>query len=128
MIAIPHRRTATRSGLIAVIIVLVVAACDGGDGASNETMNGDAGTSGDNEVVMQDLSFQPGDITVEVGTEVTWTNEDGVTHTTTSEDTAWDSGDLSSGETFSHTFDVPGSYAYVCDIHPTMQATVTVEE
>lgn len=110
------------------MVALAVGACGGGDGTDTTTGGGDTPTSGSNEVVMQSISFQPGEITVEVGDEVTWTNEDGVTHTATSEDTLWDSGDLASGESFSHTFDEPGTYSYVCQIHPSMQATVTVEE
>lgn len=125
---IPSRRNATLSGPVAVIVALLLAACSGGDGeAEGTTTSAETGTSGTSEVTMQDISFQPGEITVEVGTEVTWTNADGVTHTTTSEDAAWDSGDLSSGSAFSHTFDDPGTYTYICEIHPSMQGTVTVE-
>ncbi len=35
---------------------------------------------------------------------------------------------MSSGDTFSFTFEDPGTYSYICTIHPSqMQATVVVE-
>ncbi|MBW3666042.1 MAG: cupredoxin domain-containing protein [Actinobacteria bacterium] len=77
---------------------------------------------------MENISFQPDEITVDAGTTVTWTNQDSIAHTTTSEETVWDSGNLQDGDTFSFTFDEPGTYAYFCEIHPDrMRATITVE-
>lgn len=77
---------------------------------------------------MENISFQPDELTVPVGTAVTWTNQDGIAHTTTSDDAVWDSGVLAGGGTFSFTFDEPGSFEYFCSIHPAqMRATITVE-
>ena len=78
-------------------------------------------------VIINDFSFNPGDITVAAGATVTWNNGDGVSHTTTSDDDVWDSGSLSSGDTFEVVFDEPGVYAYHCNIHRTMSGTITVE-
>lgn len=78
-------------------------------------------------VIINDFSFNPGDITVSAGSTVTWDNGDGVSHTTTSDDDVWDSGSLGSGDTFEVVFDEPGVYAYHCNIHRTMTGTVTVE-
>ncbi|MCH8207159.1 MAG: cupredoxin domain-containing protein [Chloroflexi bacterium] len=69
---------------------------------------------------------------VPVGTTVTWTNSDRVQHTTTSgtpgdETGVWTSDFLQQGDSFSFTFDQPGTFQYFCKVHPqTMQATVTV--
>ena len=73
------------------------------------------------------------DITVSVGTTVTWVNDDPAPHTTTSGTPAnqtaeWDSGNLSTGEQFSLTFNQVGTFAYFCKIHPSMTATVTVSQ
>jgi plastocyanin len=38
----------------------------------------------------------------------------------------WDSGDLANGASFSHTFTAPGTYAFHCNIHPSMTGSVTV--
>ena len=70
--------------------------------------------------------FTHSDLTVNVGTTVTWTNQDNVSHTSTSDDPLWNSGRLASGKSFSFTFTVPGTHSYHCDIHPSMMATITV--
>jgi plastocyanin len=73
--------------------------------------------------------FRPQDITVTVGTQVTWFNVGHKKHTVTN-DTLFDS-DLLVGQTFSYTFDKAGFYQYYCVVHsesPTegMVGTVTV--
>ena len=76
--------------------------------------------------------FTLGDLTIPVGTTVTWVNRDSTRHTTTSGSQAnrtnlWDSGIFREGETFSFTFDEQGVFPYFCVIHFTsMNATVTV--
>jgi FtsP/CotA-like multicopper oxidase with cupredoxin domain len=82
---------------------------------------------------IENMMFQPSVIHVPAGTTVVWKNEDTMTHTVTSgandsNDNRFDSGDLQPGQTFSYTFQQPGSYAYFCDYHPMMQATVIVEK
>lgn len=73
-----------------------------------------------------DFGFNPGTIEVPVGSTVTWTNTGAAPHTVTSDDGAFDSGALQPGDTFSATFSAPGTFAYHCDIHPAMTATVVV--
>ncbi len=78
-------------------------------------------------ITIKDFSFGPGDLTVAVGATVTWTNaEDGVAHTTTSDDELWRSGSLNTGDAFSFTFDTAGAFTYFCSIHPNMTGSVTV--
>lgn len=121
-----------RFGWLAILmsLTLVVVACgdETGDDTDDTSATTAAGDGDGADVVMEGIAFQPGETTVDVGTTVTWTNEDGVTHTTTSDDELWDSGNLSTDETFSFTFDEPGTYTYFCQIHPSqMQATIVVE-
>jgi plastocyanin len=78
-------------------------------------------------VVIANLAFNPPAITVPTGTTVAWTNDDAVPHTVTSTDGAFDSGIFDPGGSFSFTFNEPGSFAYVCQLHPQMQGTVTAE-
>jgi plastocyanin len=73
-----------------------------------------AGTA---SVGMQNFSFVPQTITVAPGTTVTWTNTDQIAHTVTWDDRSVDSGLLSPGDTFSYTFDQPGTYGYFCIPH-----------
>ena len=95
------------------------------------TISGPAGVSLD----IKDFAHQ--DVTIEVGTEVIWTQRDaGIPHTTTSgrpdesgSGQVWGSDILNDGDTFSHTFTQAGTFPYFCRIHPSsMQATVTVVE
>ncbi len=80
------------------------------------------------EVVIQDFAFDPAEFMVPLGTIVTFVNrESGVAHTSTSDDGTWRSGTLNPDDTFSHTFDVPGTFSYFCSIHPGMKAVITVE-
>ena len=81
-------------------------------------------------VRMEDNFFAPANITVEPGTTVTWVQSGDNPHTTTSYDGLWDSGLLPGGsrQTFSFTFEEPGTYDYFCIPHEDlgMVGSVTV--
>ena len=79
------------------------------------------------KVSIADFAFQPDGVTVDAGTEVTWSNDDPAPHTVTSLDEAFDSDILDPGATFSFKFDKAGVYAYRCNVHPDMKGKVTVE-
>jgi plastocyanin len=78
-------------------------------------------------VSMENFSFVPADLTVSVGTTVTWTNNDAATHTVTSDTGLFDSKDMSKGGTFSHTFTEKGTFSYHCALHSSMKGTITVQ-
>lgn len=71
-------------------------------------------------------AFDPDDVTVEVGTTITWTNNDTVSHTSTSDVSGWNSGIVAPGQQFSFAFPAAGTYSYHCAIHPGMVGTVVV--
>ena len=79
---------------------------------------------------MQNIAFNPQTLSVAAGATVTWTNNDQVQHTVTWDDQSVNSGLLSQGETFSYTFDTPGTYGYFCIPHGSpgsgMFGTITV--
>jgi plastocyanin len=77
-------------------------------------------------VSIQDFNFSPAQLTVQPGTTVTWVNQGNAPHTVTWDDGSFDSGRLQPGESFSHTFESPGTVAYHCEIHREMTASVTV--
>ncbi len=81
--------------------------------------------AGTTRVRIVDFTYQPGNITVPVGTTVVWTQLDQSTHTVDFED-GTTSGDMAKGDTYKRTFDKPGKYPYVCFYHPRMTGTVTV--
>lgn len=107
----------------AVLLVASVVGFVGRDSdRQSETSPAAAGS-----VTIIDFAFDPSELTANVGETITWTNEDSTAHTVTSDgDGPLDSGDVNGGATYEATFDEPGSYPYVCTIHPTMQGTVEV--
>jgi len=109
----------------------------GGTGSAmpGMTMSGTAGSSAapaapaaGNTVMIQGFAFAPATLVVKVGTTVTWTNRDTDAHTVTSQGSGGPltSTALSTGQSYSYTFTKPGTYSYLCTIHPFMTATVTV--
>ncbi len=79
------------------------------------------------QVTIDNFQFGPARLTVPVGTTVTWTNQDDMVHTVTSSTKAFSSQGLETGESFSHTFDKPGTYEYFCALHPRMTGSVVVQ-
>ncbi|WP_405883542.1 cupredoxin domain-containing protein [Streptomyces sp. NBC_01136] len=79
-------------------------------------------------VAIKNFAFSPATLKVKVGTTVTWTNQDTDAHTVTSAALGGPlhSAPLGTHATYSHTFTKPGTYPYVCTIHPFMTATVEV--
>ena len=75
-------------------------------------------------VAMQHYAFAPKDISVPAGTTVTWTNYDDDDHNVRGAGPK--SATFGKGGTYSYTFATPGSFAYVCSLHPQMKGTVTV--
>lgn len=89
----------------------------------------DAYQPADKEVSIEGFAFVPDPILVAPGTTVRWTNNDSVPHTVTSDPAGlFDSGTLEPGESFEYRFDDPGTYPYLCTIHPTMTGTVIVSD
>lgn len=76
-------------------------------------------------VTIKDFAFDPQILTIKKGTKVTWTNQDAATHQIKS--TAFNSQELSKGQSFSYTFDETGTIDYFCSIHPTMTGKVIVQ-
>ncbi|MDP2726905.1 MAG: cupredoxin domain-containing protein, partial [Dehalococcoidia bacterium] len=68
-------------------------------------------------VSVLDYRFDPVDLMILAGTTVVWTNDGNAPHTITSGAALWDSGTISSGQTFSRTFDTPGTFPYHCIFH-----------
>jgi plastocyanin len=74
-----------------------------------------------------DLSFDPPQINVPTGSIVSWTNDDSIQHTVTSdEEGLFDAGPISPGDTFENVFDSAGKVGYHCTIHPFMTGVVIV--
>jgi plastocyanin len=81
------------------------------------------------QVVIDNFTYDPPELTVPVGTEVVWVNRDDVPHTATStgKPKAFDSGALDTEAKFSRVFDKPGTYEYFCAVHPKMTGRIIVK-
>ena len=96
--------------------------------ASSSTAAASSSSSGGGVAIkMQNIAFDPKDVTVKVGQKVTWTNDDSVDHNVTSQSgESIKSDNFGKGATFSFTPTKAGTIKYVCTIHPGMTATLTV--
>ena len=71
-------------------------------------------------------AYMPDEISVATGSTVIWTNTDRESHTSTSDESGWNSGIIAPGGRFSFTFQRAGTFRYHCTIHPGMVGTVVV--
>jgi amicyanin len=81
---------------------------------------------GGTAVAITDFKFTPATLTVPIGSTVTWTNQDEEPHTVAAKDGSFHSTGMDTHGTYSFTFTTPGSYDYICSIHPFMTGTVVV--
>jgi len=82
--------------------------------------------AGPAKVRVGSFAYLPGVVRIRRGQTVRWVNDDPAAHTITAKDGAWSSKMLAKGSTFSRRFTRPGTYVYVCAMHPSMRATVIV--
>lgn len=78
-------------------------------------------------VEIREFDFFPRELTVTPGAKLTWTNRDSAPHDATDEAGGWTAGMLRQGESGTLVFDNPGTYKYLCTIHPDMRGTLRVE-
>jgi nitrite reductase (NO-forming) len=112
---------------------------------ATESSSNTSGTgASNNTVLILNYAYVPADLTVPIGTTVTWINQDSVGHTVTEGDPnspkqanlrAFDSSGeavtgkvalIGAGESWSYTFTTTGTYEYYCIVHPYMIGHITV--
>ena len=95
-------------------------------GSATPTQGPSAVPAGAVQVGIVNFKFTPDSLTIKVGTTVNWTNHDDIAHTVSFTGSGVHSGDLDRNGSYSRTFTAPGTYAYICSIHPFMHGTVVV--
>jgi plastocyanin len=81
-----------------------------------------------NTVLIASAAFNPATLTVSKNTTVTWTNDDGIVHTSTSDSGVWDTGDIPPGGSKTTTFTAAGTFRFHCTYHGSMmKGTVVVQ-
>lgn len=101
---------------IAIMAVVVI--------VRENTGGADAAPAGDT-VVMARIAYNPDTLTVARGTTVVFDNADVAPHTVTADDGPIDSGLLDPGQAFEVV--VSESFAYHCEVHPSMTAEILIE-
>lgn len=76
---------------------------------------------------MKGDTFAPETVTIDAGASVRFENDDTDAHTVTSPG-VFDSGGLDPTQSFTYRFTKPGTYRYVCSLHPWMKGKVVVRE
>ena len=118
-----HRRIALLLGAVGVTSLLAVALPE--LTAAGEAVSAAAASPA--TVKIDNFAFAPATLTITAGTTVTWKNEDDSPHRIGDKNGTFKSAALDTDDTFSHTFTVPGEYAYICTIHPYMAGTIIVK-
>jgi plastocyanin len=80
----------------------------------------------DLSIMIDNFTFEPAQLTVKVGTTVTWKNRDDIPHTVVSAG-KFRSKTLDTDDSFAFTFTAAGDYTYFCSLHPHMKGTIKVE-
>lgn len=115
----------TRFAAVAAVVTLT--ACAGG---AQSAQNATPTPADPHQVVIYNYKFVPQTLTVPVGTTVSWINRDTAPHTATHRTygaEAFDTGNLPYGQVYQHTFQVAGSYSYLCMYHQGMTGTIVVQ-
>jgi amicyanin len=94
--------------------------------SASPSASASAAPQGANAVDITNFAFAPATLTVPVGSTVTWTNHDEEPHTVAAGDGSFHSPGMGTGATYSFTFANPGTFDYMCSIHPFMHGTVVV--
>ncbi len=109
--------------VLAAVIPVSLAACGTDDRQrTNAPATGDAAFT----ATIDNGEFRPGRVEVSTGQAVAWVWEDDTIH-----DVAFDDGPASPKQTsgtWQRTFDRPGSFDYICTLHPNMRGTVVVRQ
>ena len=111
--------------LITVAMSVALLSCSK---SNNNPTGGGSNNSNPNSISISGMAF-PATTTVKLGSTVTWTNNDQVAHTVTSDDgVSFSSGSIDYGNSFSYKANTVGSFAYHCNFHSNMKATLVVTQ
>jgi plastocyanin len=77
-------------------------------------------------VNIEHFKFIPAVLQVHTGQAVNFVNKDNDPHTIAAQDGSFESTALDTGDSWKHTFTKPGTYTYICTLHPFMKGSITV--
>jgi plastocyanin len=116
------RRLATLALMVAAVVAVIASAGSSGGG-------GTARAAANVTITARDFFWSPDTVAIQVGDTVTWTNEQGF-HNVLLGDSRLNQPGFPSDPAWNpppqRTFTEPGSYTFVCEVHPGMTGTVNV--
>jgi plastocyanin len=116
-----------KTAYMVLALILILTACAKQSTTGQVTQTPPSGGATYN-IAISNFAFSPSDQTIRVGDTVVWTNNDPLPHSVTSDSgSELSSSDLSTGRTYSHTFNTPGVFTYHCGVHPNMKGQITVQ-
>jgi Icc protein len=124
-------RTATQTTTrrrAALVRALLLALCVAAAGALAPMPVSRADDAAAYAITIRDFAFTPRNLTIRVGSKVTWTNKDEEPHKIAEANSTFASQPLDTDGDFSYRFDTPGSYEYFCTLHPRMTGKIIVEK
>lgn len=77
-------------------------------------------------VNIKDFKFSPENLTVQAGTRVEWINRDEAPHNAVDNGKTFETPMLNLNGKHGKTLAMPGTYTYICSIHPFMVGTIKV--
>jgi plastocyanin len=77
-------------------------------------------------VKIRNFKFEPANLAIAVGKTVQFLNVDEEPHTATATDGTFNSKALDTNQTWKYTATKPGTYPYICSVHPFMKGMLTV--
>ena len=123
-----HRPFRTTRALLPILLIAAVL----GAGLAARVAPAAARTGGQQgaqvTITIAEFLYLPATVTVQVGDTVTWINTDRAPHTVDSDNTGFNSGNMSQGQRFTYVATTPGTYTYYCVYHPFMRATLIVTD
>jgi plastocyanin len=78
------------------------------------------------QITIHSFAFTPQTLTVDMGTTVTWTNQDETIHSIVCPELKLRSNPLDTNDSFNYVFRKAGTYDYICGVHPYMKGQVVV--
>jgi len=106
-------RNRTLLGVLVVGLIVVI----GGIAAADD----------DPRVMIDNFKFSPVPLTVTVGSTVTWLNRDDIPHSIVVPALSVHSHPMDTDANFAVRFDKPGTYEYICGLHPFMHGKILVQ-
>ncbi len=135
----------TNKGLLALIIIIIIIIAAGVylyyaqssnrnvqtsmNNSTNQSMGNNSAntTSAATTISIQNMTFNPNQITIKSGTNIQWVNNDNVQHQISSDNGAFQSNTLNPGDSYNFFFAKTGIYGYHDALNPTITGTIIVQ-